>query len=254
MIRIDAPSNPRVVALAREIARGTAMALEGPRLLSEALDAGLTPETVFYESGPENEAVVSRATEKGAEAILVSSRVLQKLSDLPSARGLVAIAQRPSGELRLLPRAANGLTLLLDVVQDPVNVGAILRSAEAFGVESLLLLRGTASPFSTRALRASAGSALRLPIATDLEFEDALVWIRAEGAHLVGADPHAGEPPGALASLRPLVLAIGSEGHGFSAPLAAALERRVTIPLGGRVESLNAGAATAVLLYALGRP
>jgi TrmH family RNA methyltransferase len=251
MSRIESPSNFRVVAAVREISRGAVMPLEGARLLGEALDAGIVPQVVFHEELEEIEATVARAGAAGAEAIAVSRRVIEKLSDLPSSRGLVAIAAIPVAGLAELRLGPEGVAVLLDGVQDPANVGAILRSAEAFGVAGVILTAGSASPFSARTLRSSAGSSFRLPLATGVSPADAVAWCRVQGARLVGADAHGGQAPGTLASLRPLVLVIGSEGQGISDTIADEVASRVTIPLSGRVESLNAGAAAAVLFYAL---
>ena len=132
-------------------------------------------------------------------------------------------------------------------------MGAILRSAEAFGVAAALLTPGCASPFSPRALRASAGSAFRLPVCTRVAVHEAVLWARANGIALAGAEAHAGAAPEELSGLRPLALVIGSEGHGISPNLAEALDHRVTVPLLGRVESLNAAVAAGVLLHFLTR-
>jgi tRNA G18 (ribose-2'-O)-methylase SpoU len=138
-------------------------------------------------------------------------------------------------------------------VQDPANVGAIVRSAEAFGAAGVVLTPDCAWPFSPRALRASAGSALRVPVAARVPSAEAVAWARARGATLAGAEAHGGEPPESAARIRPLVLVLGSEGHGISAPVAAALDRRLTLPLAGRVESLNAAVAAGLLLFVLTR-
>ncbi len=128
-----------------------------------------------------------------------------------------------------------------------------MRSAEAFGVAAAILTPGCAWPFSPRALRASAGSALRVPIAARVAPGDAVAWARALGAVLAGAEAHGGEPPERVARVRPLVLVVGSEGHGISPDLEAALDRRLTLPLGGNVESLNAAVAAGLLLFILAR-
>ncbi len=95
-------------------------------------------------------------------------------------------------------------------------MGAILRSGEAFGVAAALLTPGCAWPFSPRALRASAGSAFRLPVAARVAAGEAVAWARRHGIALAGAAAHGGTPPEALCGVRPLVLVIGSEGHGIS--------------------------------------
>lgn len=250
-LRIDSPSNPRVAAAARAVREGEALLLEGSRILQDALDAGVVPDIVFAapELAPVDASAAGRARAAGAAVVEVSERVLARLSDLGSTRALVSLAPVPSARLESISRAP--LVLLLDGLQDPANVGAILRAAEAFGAGGVILTPGTASPFAPKAFRASAGSALRVPVVRNVLSTDAVRWVRSTGALLAGADAHGGEEPGALAGVAPLVLAIGSEGHGLSAPLVAALERRVTIPVSPNVESLNAAVATGILLYAL---
>lgn len=132
-------------------------------------------------------------------------------------------------------------------------MGAILRSGEAFGVAAALLTPGCAWPFSPRALRASAGSALRLPVAARVAAREAVAWARRHGIALAGAAAHGGTAPESL-SVRPLALVIGSEGRGISAEIAGSLDHRVTLPLAGRVESLNAAVAAGVLLHILAHP
>lgn len=250
-VRIDSPSNPRISAAARAVREGEALALEGARTIGDALDAGIVPSAVYAAPSlaPVDLAVRERARRAGAEIVEVSDRVLARLSDLESTRALVALAAAPSSRLEDLAGAR--LVLLLDGLQDPSNVGAILRAAEAFDVGGVVLTPGTASPFAPKAFRASASSALRVPVVRNVLSTDVVEWARATGAAIAGADAHDGEDPGTLRGLAPLVLAIGSEGHGLSAPVFAALDRRVKIPVSARVESLNAAVAAGILLYAL---
>jgi tRNA G18 (ribose-2'-O)-methylase SpoU len=296
MSRIESPSNPRIAAAVRAVAGGDRMLLEGKRMVEEALDAGVPLEEVFIQDETseeharflrrvrgEGEAGVAEAKPAGSAAIVtgVSPRVLKRLSDLPSTRGVVALAPPPHRTLASLSsyspskktsssniirsaatptsrgseaEISSSLLLLLDGVQDPANVGAIVRCAEAFGVAGVVATPGCAWPFSPRALRASAGSALRVPIATRIAPEEAVAWARANGAVLAGAEAHGGETPDRAAKTRPLVLVVGSEGHGISEELETALDRRLTLPLGGNVESLNAAVATGLLLFILTRP
>jgi tRNA G18 (ribose-2'-O)-methylase SpoU len=268
-MRITSPSNPRIVAALRAVESGESLLLEGERAIGEALAAGIVPEEIFLEgeektAGVGEVAIVSEATKRGAALFFVSSKVLRKLSDLPSARGVVALAVPPRRSLSDLylsknpssvplplsssPSPSSALFVLLDGVQDPANVGAIVRSAEAFGAAGVVLTPDCASPFSPKAVRASALSALRVPLATGVTPGEAVAWADGLGATLAGGETRGGEPPSALSGIRPLVLVIGSEGRGISAVLESRLDRRVTIPLAGRVESLNAAVAAGVLL------
>ena len=267
--RIDSPSNPRIAAAVKAVAAHEKVLLEGARMIEEALDAGVSVEDMFLQNDAfeEHEDLLRRVrgdgTTRAANATTVSARVLRRLSDLPSTRGLVAIAAPPHRTLTslsaLLPSkkssssfsSSSSLFLLLDDVQDPANVGAILRSGEAFGVAAALLTPGCAWPFSPRALRASAGSAFRLPVAARVAAGGAVAWARRHGIALAGAAAHGGTAPEALAGVRPIALVIGSEGHGISAEISGSLEHRVTLPLAGRVDSLNAAVAAGVLLHIL---
>jgi TrmH family RNA methyltransferase len=278
MPRIESPTNPRIAAAVRAVAEGDRMLLEGKRMVEEALDAGVPLDEVFVIQDENEEGDFLgrvRGAVAGGELTTVSPRVLRRLSELPSTRGVVALAPPPHRALASLTpskkrssssvtrqaaeatsrgsEAENSLFLLLDGMQDPANVGAIVRCAEAFGVAGVVLTPDCAWPFSPRALRASAGSALRVPIVPRVAAGDAVAWARALGASLAGAEAHGGELPATAAKIRPLVLVLGSEGHGISAELEIALDRRLTLPLGGGVESLNAAVAAGLLLFVLSR-
>ncbi len=243
--------NPRIVEAVRALRAGRLVPLEGSRALLEALDAGIRPVTAFLESPATDDSLLERLEKLGTTIHGVSGRVIARLSDLPSSRGVVALAEAPVHRLSEIRFGGNDLVLVLDGVQDPSNVGAIVRSAEAFGASSLLLTPGSANPYSARALRASAGSAFRLPVVRDVPAGEVIDWLRSRGAQLAGADVRGGVPPPDAGLSRPLALVIGSEGHGVSEPLVSALDAHLTIPLGGQVESLNAAVAAGILLYAL---
>jgi TrmH family RNA methyltransferase len=251
VIRIDSPTNPRLRGAVTALREGDLVAVVGARAITEALADGIRLLDVFFEEGSLDEALLAALSDSGAELIGASERVVSRLSGLPSARGAVALASPRRWRLPDLPFPEEALVLLLDSVQDPTNVGAILRSAEAFGAAAVVLTRGTADPFSPKALRASAGSAFRIPVAADVPAAEALSWARSAGARVAGAEAKGGKDPGDIRAGTRLLLAIGSEGHGLSSEVAAALDERVTIPLRGRVESLNAAVAAALLLYTL---
>ena len=280
MPRIESPTNPRIAAAVRAVAAGDRMLLEGKRMVEEALDAGVPLDEVFViQDGNEEEEGDFlrrvRGAVAGGELTTVSPRVLKRLSELPSTRGVAALAPPPHRTLASLTpskkrsssnatrqaadatsrgsEAENSLFLLLDGMQDPANVGAIVRCAEAFGAAGVVLTPACAWPYSPRALRASAGSALRVPIAPRVTPAEAIAWARSNGAALAGAEAHGGDPPATAAKVRPLVLVVGSEGHGISPDLEIALDRRLTLPLGGNVESLNAAVAAGLLLFVLSR-
>jgi TrmH family RNA methyltransferase len=252
---VDSPKNPRVAFAVQAFRDGARMPLEGARTLGEALDAGVRVETLFYEEGAVDEALLSRVEERGASLHPSSRRVVERLSDLAASRGVVAVASLPESGLDLLGSLPHGrgAWLLLDGLQDPSNVGAVIRSAEAFGSAGALLTSGCASPYSARALRASAGSTFRLPLAVGVEPSGAVAWFRDRGIVLAGGVARGGEDTAGLRSKAPspVALAVGSEGRGLSSEVESALGLRLTLPMEGRVESLNAAVAASLLLYLL---
>lgn len=241
----------------RADAEGGLMLLEGPKLVLEALRSGV--ELVEAAASP-------RATERpsGARALtaledngvpvrLLADDVLEAISEVRTSQGLLAVAERPRREPGALFAGPEPLVLVAAAVQDPGNLGGLLRSAEGAGASGAILTTGCADPFSWKALRGSMGSAFRLPLLAGLSPEDALVLLRAHGLRLA-ATAADGPTSYAEADLRgPLALLLGSEGAGLPEPLARAADLRLRIPMAGAVESLNAGVAAGVLLFEAAR-
>lgn len=239
----------RVARLARE-RDDRLCVLEGPHLVGEAQAAGWALELVLVTPRGEADGEIA-AVLAGLEAVTptrVADEVLERLADADSPRGLIAVAQRPPAPLPHLPRRA----VWLDAVQDPGNVGAIARVLEAAGGDLLLLGPGSAHPHHPRALRASAGSLLRLPWRADLDVEGARAltpgcrWLALDAGAATGLwelpDVHGGD-----------VLALGAEGRGLSPVAQATCELALAIPLMRPVESLNVATAAAVVLFELRR-
>jgi TrmH family RNA methyltransferase len=223
--------------------------VEGPHLLGEALTSGYGVSEVLVTPRAGERPAVRRLLERidPAQIHEVTEDLLDRLADADSPRGLVAILRPPSRPLSVSREApAERRWVLLDGVQDPGNLGALARVAEATGTSGLLLLPGTCRWSHPRALRASAGSLLRLPTARR-DAADA----RRETADLpwCGLDPHRGSdlwhtelPAGA-------VLCLGAEGPGLSAEVSHRVDHWVRIPMEGRVESLNVAVAAALVLF-----
>lgn len=230
--------------------------LEGPRLVAEALAAGVavveavaTPEA---EQAPASRGVVSALRERGASVHRMSASLVASLSELETSRGLLALARRPAlEEARVF--SGTPLVLVADGVQNPGNLGALVRTAEAAGATGAILARGCADPFSWKALRGSMGSAFRLPVARRGDVGREIEALLERGLRVVAAAAD-GELRYDAADLRgPVAVVVGSEGRGLS---PAALERassRVRIPLAGAVESLNVAAAAALVLFEAAR-
>ncbi|HEV8237812.1 MAG TPA: RNA methyltransferase [Thermoanaerobaculia bacterium] len=234
--------------------KGDKALLEGPHLVAEALAAGIALENVFLTpelaDRPEGRELVERAK---CDVELVEPALLAALMDADTPQGALAVAHLPRGSAASLPHRRDGIYVYLDGVQDPGNLGAIARVAEAAAAVGLACGPGTADPHHPRALRASAGSLLRLPTAVAVapeELRDHLAALKPTWIALVA---HGGrglyeEPIGGT-----LVLALGAEGAGLSPAAERLADHRLRIPTAPPVESLNVATAAAVVLFELRR-
>ena len=221
--------------------------------MGEAIAAGLaveavvaTPEFLAGAAGRELAARLERPP------LAVAAPLLAELADADSPQGVAAVVHLPRGGAATLPRRAGAVWVYADGLQDPGNLGALARVAEAAGAAGLALAPGTVHPNHPRALRGSAGSLLRLPVAVDVAPADLDAhlgertrWV-ALAAH-GGAGLYAAELDGAL------VVALGAEGPGLSPAVAARADLHLTVPLASPVESLNATVAAALVLFEIRR-
>jgi len=178
--------------------------------------------------------------------------VMDAASPVRSASRIVALGHRPLPSHSPLD-SSNALAVIACDVQDPGNVGAMVRVAEAAGASGFLLAGQTADPFSWKALRGSMGSALRVPIVVADSVSHAISEARRCGLQVVATVPRRGTPLFEADLAGPTALLIGGEGLGLEMDVIADADLRVTIPMEAAVESLNAATATAVLLYEVRR-
>jgi TrmH family RNA methyltransferase len=253
--RITSRHNPLVTRY-RDSARGRlsdSLLLDGAHLVAEALAAGVPIRHVAVSSdGIERadiRAIVDTIAERGIDIAVASTAVMQAISPVRSSSPIVAIGQRPSADLARMYDGTVVLVVIAAGVQDPGNVGAIVRVAEAGGASGLIAAGSTADPFGWKALRGSMGSALRLPVVVDPAADHAAADARQHGCRLVAMVPRGGQPH-AESDLRGRVaILVGGEGAGVAPSLVDTADARVTIPMEPPVESLNAAVAAAVLIY-----
>lgn len=225
---------------------------EGRRLVGEMLDwRGRTVAVLYADAVPATPPVrdlLDRAARQGVRTEAVPAALIAALADAATPQPVVAIGEIPSyGWDDIGP----GTIVLLDGVQDPGNVGTLVRTAVSLGAAGLVGVGDTADPWGPKALRASAGAVLRGPVfRTDVA--DAVARLAGRGLPIWAAAADA--PPLEHAPRGPVALALGSEAHGVSAALLAAAERLVSVPLARGVESLNVAAAGAILLDRLRDP
>jgi TrmH family RNA methyltransferase len=250
--RIDSPANPRVKAWARlrdarERRAARLFLAEGEHLAQEALLARAPIEALVVEDGREFPWLRVPA---GVEVVPASERVLKALCETPSPQGIVAVCRLPDAAA---PAPGPGRWLLLDGVQDPGNVGSLVRTAHAAGLDGVLLGEGCADAWSPKALRAAQGSTFHLPVATAGLAE----WLAGAGASGVeglatvaagdGAIDYREARPGAAG----WAVVVGSEARGVSDAVLGACVRRLHIPLPGGAESLGAAVAGALVVFRL---
>lgn len=249
----------------RESARGGGAAhlagIEGPNLLQEALRAGLTIDCVFIAQGAEH-LLDSVPLPPEAEILLLPRDLLDFALTTESPQPIAALIETPFWTWDLLLGAHQNCTplvLVLAGLQDPGNLGAILRSAEAFGATGIVSLPGTVSSWNPKAVRASAGSVFRLPLLA-VPAADCFLRLRDAGLKIWTTDPNAVDAASpdltslALVDLAgPAAILIGNEGNGVPRPLSNMADGALTIPCPGPIESLNAAVAAGILLYEASR-
>jgi TrmH family RNA methyltransferase len=172
-------------------------------------------------------------------------------SDAP--QGVAALARCKSFTLEgVLAKSQTGPVVAVVGLQDPGNLGTIVRSAEAFSAAGVLLGEGTVSAFNSKALRASAGSIFRLPV-IKVKISEVLGQLRDQGLRLLATSSHKGTPLPEAALTGPLAIFIGGEGAGLGRDLIAKMDEVIAIPHSPKVESLNAGMAASIVLYEVAR-
>jgi TrmH family RNA methyltransferase len=255
MKRITSRQNA-VVSRIRAVAQGedrSLLLLDGAHLVTDALESRLTiHQVVVIDEGRLGQSIaelVHRLETAGIELISASIPVMAALSPVRSPSGIVAIAGRPlDGEERMFD-AILPVIVCAVAVQDPGNVGAIVRVAEAGGAAGVITTGGSADPFGWKALRGSMGSALRLPVVSRPDTAGALDEARRRGCRVVVTVPRGGRPLDEVRLDGATALVVGGEGAGLPDAIVAAADERVTIPMAAPVESLNTAVCAALAVY-----
>ena len=255
MDRISSRQNP-VVKRFRELVRAGAdqehVLLDGEHLVSEAILSRVPLELAAVSerfARGRLRALVTDLKRAGIKTLSVTDAVLAAISPVQHPTGVVAIARRLPASLDQVFHLSPQLLLLIADVQDPGNVGAIVRTAEASGATGVVTSGGSADPFGWKALRGSMGSTFRLPVAAKHDLAAVVARARASGLKLVAMVPRGGADPATVDLRVPCAILLGGEGAGLARELAAIADEPVTIPMRPPVESLNVAIAAAIILY-----
>jgi len=262
MKAISSRQNPIVHAY-RDLARtpdasGRRLLLDGVHLVREAHAASLPFESVVIARSHLNRATEEHALAQsleraGVDVVSAGDPVFAAVSPVRTPSGIVAIALRHPPTMEAILTPARLFVIVVVDVQDPGNLGALVRISEAGGVTGMIVAGDSASPFSWKAVRGSMGSALRLPVTRGPSIDVVMQELRKTGTKLIAADPRDGCDPDAVDWSGRIALLLGGEGQGLGGDIIAATDERVTIPMEPPVESLNVAASAAILIYAARR-
>jgi TrmH family RNA methyltransferase len=261
--RIEGKHNALVKELRQAFSRGEraddgSCAIEGLRIVEEAIRSGLRFRAVFFKESAQNLAErLLPQIGSHVETLLLPDKLFDASVPSETPQGVAALVKLKEFSLDdVLERLQVGPVIVLAGVQDPGNVGTILRSAEAFGSAGVVLGEGTVSPFNSKVIRASAGSIFRLPVIpakASGAMDDLLSRLRKENVRLIATSSHKGTPLDQAKLTDACAVFIGSEGAGLPRALVAQIEELVAIPHTAQVESLNAGVAGSIVLYEAAR-
>jgi len=251
--------NPRLQELRRAFRRAELTpkgecAIEGVKLLEEALRHSQHLEAVFFSDSarPLAQKLLPQIAER-TETLILPAALFNSIVPSESPQGVAAFVKiRPFSLAQLLDRAQNGPLVVTAGLQDPGNLGTILRSSEAFGAAGIFLTEGTVSPYNWKVLRGSAGSIFRLPF-VHISSAELIPLLRARSVRLLATSSHKGTPVPQANWTLPLAIFIGNEGAGLSRELMYQMDETLVIPQAAQVESLNAGVAASIVLYEAGR-
>jgi TrmH family RNA methyltransferase len=256
---IESKDNARLRELRKALSdpdhgTGKLAGIEGPNLLSEAVRANLHVKAVFVAQGSE-QLIEALHLPARTEILRLPKRLLDSALTTENPQPLAALVEPPQWTWAHIlggQGSEAALIVVLAGIQDPGNLGTILRSAEAFGASGVISLPGTVSAWNPKAVRASAGSVFRLPVLATGE-QECMEALREAGTKILATTTHGAEPADLVDLAGPIAFVIGNEGNGVPANLIARSDVRITVPCPGPVESLNAAVAASVLLYEASR-
>ncbi len=233
--------------------------VEGVRCVREALAAEVkvrflarSPRLLKTEAG---RTLADDISARGLAVDEVADDDLERMADTEHPQGVLLVCEEPKGELAPPSASATGTgvsggpILLLDAIQDPGNLGTLIRAARAFGVSTVVALDGSVDPWNAKAVRASAGASFHVPVVR-APWSEVAPWLESHRVQVLAADPD-GRDVSQVEPTTPWALAVGNEGAGLRSEIVASASSKVAIPMGADADSLNAGVAGSILLYVL---
>lgn len=227
------------------------MVCEGEKMLGEALSSGMDIHDILVAEDAELDTELLRQAEgQSAKLYICPSSLLGKVSNVKTPQGVVFSCERPVAELRVLQDAKR--LMVLEGLQDPGNLGTIIRTADAFALDGIILCEGCVDPTSPKVVRATMGAAFRMPIAA-APLEQTVAFLREQNMPLYAAALSESSVPLTHVDLTRAAVMIGNEGRGITKKAAVLCTQQIIIPMDGRAESLNASVAASIIMYEMSR-
>jgi TrmH family RNA methyltransferase len=231
--------------------------IEGIRLCEEALNSAWSIEYVLFtpsfEEKIKGKDFLRRLQNSNAKLIPAKSHDLEKLSDTVTPPGIMFVVKTRRNQKEELWRKNNNFILVLDGIRDPGNVGTLIRTADAFGADGVLLSNDTVELLNPKVVRSTMGSIFHLPVFDDMNLERTLLELKKRSFRIIGTDIKEGKNLDSVDSSGNICLLIGNEAEGLRENLLALSDELVHIPIYGKAESLNAAVAGGILLYEITR-
>ena len=227
--------------------------IEGARSCEEGIKSAWEIETLFYtvkaEENPRIKGILKNAKRRGIELIQVKQKLLEKISDTVTSQGIVGVVKIKDFTQEFLFQQKPVLLLALDSIKDPGNMGTLIRTADAFGADGIILSEECVDLFNPKAVRSTMGSIFHLPILKEIDLRNILSNLKKKDFNIVITELEKGEILNRLDKMQKICLVIGSEPEGVSQNLIQLADHLVKIPIQGKAESLNVAVACGILLH-----
>ncbi len=219
--------------------------IEGTRILEEADNRGVKIKYLIINERAQNVPIINQ----DCQVLRLPNNLFKKVSDTVSSQGIIAVVEQSKILLTDIILGTNPLVVVLDGIQDPGNLGTIIRTCAAASVTAVLLTKGTVDLFNPKVIRSTMGSLFQVPVINGLDDNEIIKWLNHNSINIVAADLD-GEEYYYSANLKvPLALVIGNENRGPNDIWRKEAHKRIKIPILGHTESLNASVATGIILY-----
>jgi len=232
----------------KERDRSSLFVIEGPHLIEEALRSGVSIKFILY-SGQYFGDAVSKAEKNNVEAVEIDEKELNALSGTKTPQGVLAVVEKLKNNADLIFGAEDAFVLICEGIQDPGNLGAMIRTAAAAGCTGVIISDDSVDIYNPKVVRATGGNLFRVPFIAEADVREAVKKLKSNGIAVIGTDAGARTAVYDIVLKRPFAVIIGSEGSGIKKDVLSLCGRTVNIPMAAGVESLNAAVSAAVILF-----